>query len=373
MARHNIRLIPRIATMTLRAFLTRAVYVRGDRALPPSTIIARITDRCNLRCIQCGQWGLRGVYCGTRDHASASELDTAQWKRFVAQAARFCPHIYFFGGEPLLRTDLTSIIADASPRMITGLNTNGMLLEQAASPLVDAGLHYMIVSLDGPRDINNAIRVGHGDVYNSIVSGVTQVIREKRRRHSFFPFVQICMTLTKENQKHIEETARIARALGADSFAVSHGIFTTESLIEASRAQYEREFGLSARYWSGFLRDTSAMDPAMIGQGITQARRIFSASLNRYPAYSFDLERYFHDPSRQLCTLPCTVPWHHLQVMPQGDAALCEDFPDIIAGNVVKEDPLAVWNNDLYRHFRNVVRKNGIFPACNRCCSYPGP
>ncbi len=372
LAQHDPRLIPRVATMIARSLLTRAVYVRTDRALPPSTVIARITDRCNLRCIQCGQWGLRGVYNDAHDRMCTPELDTTQWKRFITRVSRFCPHIYFFGGEPLLRPDLAELVATASPRMITGVNTNGTLLQHTAASLVDAGLHYIIVSLDGPHDINNVIRIGPGDAYESVISGVTQVAREKRRRRSFFPFIKICMTLTEENQGFIGETARIARSLGTDAFAVQHGIFTTEALIERSRIHYEQEFKVTARYWRGFLRDTTAMDPIAVAQGIAQARRIFKGFFSRYPSYPFDLKRYFHEPSRRLCAASCIIPWLHFQIMPQGDTALCEDFPDVIAGNVTKQDPSILWDNSCYRHFRHVIRTKGIFPACNRCCSYPG-
>src|SRR5262249_14753653 len=42
--------------------LIRLYYARTDYAPPPCMITLRLTSNCNLRCVQCGQWGEQGVF-----------------------------------------------------------------------------------------------------------------------------------------------------------------------------------------------------------------------------------------------------------------------------------------------------------------------
>ncbi len=59
-----------------------------------------------------------------------------------------------------------------------------------------------------------------------------------------------------------------------------------------------------------------------------------------------------------------------MQLMPNGDMAYCEDFPDLVTGNVREQEPLALWNNAASLAWRRRIRTKGIFPAESRCCSY---
>src|SRR5262249_33223931 len=114
-----------------RKWLVRAYYGRGDLAPPPTMLTLRISTACNLRCKQCGQWGDRGAYRRPEAPRSITDLTTAEWEQFIARAAKFCPHIYFFGGEPFLRRDLLHLVRYAvRHRVITGVNTNGTYLRR---------------------------------------------------------------------------------------------------------------------------------------------------------------------------------------------------------------------------------------------------
>jgi radical SAM protein with 4Fe4S-binding SPASM domain len=56
-----------------------------------------------------------------------------------------------------------------------------------------------------------------------------------------------------------------------------------------------------------------------------------------------------------------------MQLMPNGDIALCEDTPDYVAGNIFEQEPMEIWNGHRYRKFRKYILENGIFPVCSRC------
>lgn len=137
----------------------------SDQIRPPGAIQDRrgrwlrdlrisVIDQCNLRCRYCMP---REVF--NDDYIYLSRQQMLSFDEIVRVAARFVElgvqKIRLTGGEPLLRKDLESLVAQLSPlRTLEGqpvelaLTTNGLLLKQKAEALAKAGLHRVTVSLD---------------------------------------------------------------------------------------------------------------------------------------------------------------------------------------------------------------------------------
>jgi GTP 3',8-cyclase len=105
-----------------------------------------VTDRCNIRCFYCmPEDGVQFV-------PRAEILDFEEIERFAKIAAGLgVTKLRVTGGEPLLRRDLPTLIARLAA--IPGirdlaLTTNGVLLEQFAAPLYEAGLRRINVHID---------------------------------------------------------------------------------------------------------------------------------------------------------------------------------------------------------------------------------
>jgi cyclic pyranopterin phosphate synthase len=104
-----------------------------------------VTDRCNLRCVYCMPEDV--TFLPREEMLSFEEM--ADFVRVAAPLG--INKIRLTGGEPLMRKQLDRLV-----RMLAaipgiddiGLTTNGLLLEQHAKPLFDAGLRRMNVSLD---------------------------------------------------------------------------------------------------------------------------------------------------------------------------------------------------------------------------------
>lgn len=109
-----------------------------------------VTDRCNFRCPYCMPaeiFGEKYEFLPKADILTFEEIGRLA-KIFVALGVT---KIRITGGEPLLRRDLETLIADL-PRLegvcdLT-LTTNGYLLADKARALKAAGLHRLTVSLD---------------------------------------------------------------------------------------------------------------------------------------------------------------------------------------------------------------------------------
>lgn len=105
-----------------------------------------ITDRCNLRCRYC--MPDRGITLLKHEDILSFEEIVAFVKIAVGKGI---DKVRITGGEPLVRKGVVSLINMLSK--IEGikdltLTTNGILLEEFAKPLADAGLQRVNVSLD---------------------------------------------------------------------------------------------------------------------------------------------------------------------------------------------------------------------------------
>jgi cyclic pyranopterin phosphate synthase len=127
-----------------------------------------LTDRCNLRCAYCmPEEGL--------DWLAKPELLTAdEIVRLIRIAVTLLgvEEIRFTGGEPLLRRDLLDIVgrvASLGPRM--SLTTNGIGLARLATPLRDAGLDRVNVSLDTVRP-DTFVQLTRRDRLADVVAGL---------------------------------------------------------------------------------------------------------------------------------------------------------------------------------------------------------
>jgi cyclic pyranopterin phosphate synthase len=105
-----------------------------------------VTDRCNIRCFYC-------MPEESPDFLQRPEILTyEEIERFVRVAARLgIRKIRLTGGEPLLRRDLPQLVRKlaAVPGIVDlALTTNGLLLSEAAGPLLDAGLRRINIHVD---------------------------------------------------------------------------------------------------------------------------------------------------------------------------------------------------------------------------------
>ncbi len=125
-----------------------------DEMQAPCPVIAwNVTSQCNLHCLHCDT--------ARKQPSTEPELTTEEGLGLLNHLAQHgTKSIYFTGGEPLLRTDLITLIRHATDEgMRTVLNTNGLLLnDQIIRHLKDSGLKYISITLDGPEETHNHFR-----------------------------------------------------------------------------------------------------------------------------------------------------------------------------------------------------------------------
>ncbi|MGI5272086.1 GTP 3',8-cyclase MoaA [Nonomuraea sp. CA-218870] len=163
-----------------------------------------LTDKCNLRCSYCmppeGLDWLPNAQLLTADEVV--RLVTIGVERLGITEVRYT------GGEPLLRRELTDIVARTTalrPRPQVSLTTNGIGLARTAGALAAAGLDRVNVSLD-TLDRDTFKRLAHRDRLPDVLDGlaaahhaglrpvkVNAVLMRDVNRHEAVPLLRWCL------------------------------------------------------------------------------------------------------------------------------------------------------------------------------------
>lgn len=161
---------------------------------------------CNLRCRHCflGDWRQAGGHSRPSLACLVARVDEALELGATT--------LFLTGGEPFLRPDLPELLAHATQSAATCVLTNATLLTDRTVAALDAQLSEATrsrlsfhVSLDGPREVHDAIR-GRG-FFDKAVAGIRR-LREWGARPA------LVTALTAENCEQAVEVTRLAAEFG---------------------------------------------------------------------------------------------------------------------------------------------------------------
>lgn len=360
-----------VARESMRCLKTRMVdYPLGKvEAAPPRYVDIKLTNRCNLRCAMCGQWGKEGTFREACPEVLREEMDLPLLKSIVDEVRDFKPMFYLWGGEPFLYADLVPFLQYLDEAgLIAASNTNGTLLEKTAEDLVGGSLANILISIDGPREVHDRVR-GLEGTFDRVMNGVDKLMQAKDATGSALPYVTFVATVNKENQTTFPEVYDIAEEVGVDFVGLQFGTFTTVETGEAYEKRMKECLDChEARSWKGFLSYDTDLDYEAIQEGVRKVRNT-KHSFGKYfwpDLQPEDIPQYYTstEPVKGRCK--CVVPWMRVDLLPNGDVYPCIDFPDYIVGNVHDTPLMELWNGEKYVKFRKELQE-GLLPICGRC------
>ncbi|MBY9019750.1 MAG: radical SAM protein [Candidatus Lokiarchaeota archaeon] len=220
------------------AELALAAKTAKERNGKPFIFHFLTTLKCNCDCQTC-LW---------KNNTKKDELTLEEIKRIYSEAkeAGFAVTI-LWGGEPLIRKDITEIIKFAKNELnftIVGIVTNGWFLPDKIKEFGD-DLDFILISLDSPRsEEHDQIRRLPG-LYNKIMESVT-IIKD------IYPMIslQFSFSISKYNMNRVEEMIKLSDNIGIPvAFNVintvrhySHGDVDEKSMLSASNNDISEAF-----------------------------------------------------------------------------------------------------------------------------------
>ena len=155
--------------------LLRRTILRAVGYTIPSQLWIGVTLRCQCKCKHCV------VFESDHDRENQQELKTEEIKRIINEAkANYIPSVVFFGGEPLLRSDIAELVAYSTSLSLNSiLFTNGILLDHdTIQKLRNAGISQFNVSIDSSDpESHNAYRRYQG-CFEKAVDGIRLALGE---------------------------------------------------------------------------------------------------------------------------------------------------------------------------------------------------
>ncbi len=195
---------------------------------PPLWLLLELTYRCPLHCVFC--------YNPTDMSHLGRELDTGEWLRVLREArALGAVQLGLSGGEPLVRDDLTAIVAEAHRLgFYTNLTTSGIgLTEERLAALKEAGLDHIQLSFqDSTRAMNDFLSSTRTF---DVKSRVAALIRKYR-----YPMV-LNVVIHRLNIDHVEEILAMAERLGAEYVELANTQYYGWAWLNRARLLPSRE------------------------------------------------------------------------------------------------------------------------------------
>jgi PqqA peptide cyclase len=288
------------------------------RVGPPLWLLLELTYRCPLHCAFC--------YNPTEFAATGAELATDEWLRVLREArALGAVQLGLSGGEPLLREDLETIVAEAHGLgFYINLITSGIgMSEERIAALKRAGLDHIQLSFqDSSRELNDFL-------------GSTRTFELKARvaaliRKHDYPMV-LNVVLHRLNIDHVEEILAMAERMGAQ-------------YVELANTQY---YG-----WAWLNRAQLLPSRAQLERAEQVTRRVRERLGGAMQIY-FVVPDYFETRPKACMNGLGSV---FLAVTPDGTALPCHAarmLPDLTFPNVRSQDVRSIWyESAAFNHFR---------------------
>jgi len=285
---------------------------------PPLWLLLELTYRCPLHCVFC--------YNPTDLAANGAELPTGEWLRVLREArALGAVQLGLSGGEPLVRTDLETIVAEAHGLgFYVNLITSGVgLTEERIAALKNAGLDHIQLSFqDSSRELNDFLSSTRTFELKARVAALI--------RKYDYPMV-LNVVLHRLNIDHVGEILAMAERMGAQYVELANTQYygwawLNRAHLLPSRAQLERAEEVTRR----------------VRERVGAAMRIY-----------FVVPDYFETRPKACMNGLGSV---FLAVTPDGSALPCHAarmLPGLTFPNVREQDLRAIWyESAAFNHFR---------------------
>lgn len=312
-------------------------------------LLVNVHEHCNCRCMMCDIW----------KRTEGRELDLEEFSHHRESLRNLgVGNVVLTGGEPLLHRNFSGLcrmLKECEVRIT--LLTTGLLLARHAAVVAEA-VDEVIVSLDGPQEVHDAVRRIKG-AFRLLGDG----IRAVKASNAALP-VRGRSTVQKANHLVLRQTVSAAKALLLDSISFLAADLTSPA--------FNREL-----VWPIARQDSIALNREEVGDLHNEMEALIAEhALDIRSHYIFESEgklrrivRRFREHLGDLSPVApvCNAPWVSAVLEVDGSVRPCFFHERI--GSVGTATLEQVINSDEARQFRAGLKINEN-PTCRRCvCS----
>lgn len=338
-------------------------FLYENKATPfPRLINCFITERCNFNCPMC--------HVAASRFKNMNELSLEYLKKFFDNIAKFSPSISLAGGEPLMHPEIIDIIKYLDQKkMVKGLVTNGLLLEKMAPDLINSGLDFLAISLDGPDESTQYQRGLVKNSFPQIIKGIKKII--ELRGDKTFPNIRIATVISKANIANFDQIYQVIKDLGVDEWSISHHFYFYDK-IKQQQSKFSQKTKFGNDVWGEYNGTKKVLfnvkERLIISQKLKEIQSLINSHKSKVKITmpnSMDVKNFYTGtfPKKEST---CTSPFNQVFLRGNGDIEMCHGY---ILGNIKDSSLFDIWKNKRTTKFQKYIQKNKIIPACFRCCS----
>jgi MoaA/NifB/PqqE/SkfB family radical SAM enzyme len=326
---------------------------------PPKMLQVEVTGACNLRCPMCL------VRYRPPLARSAASMSLERFGQLLDEIPGLTDVTLQGLGEPLLAPDIVGMVRLAASRGITvGFNTNATLLTRArAEELVDAGVGWLCISLDGAHaETYEAIR--DGARFARVAANVRTLVEVVARAGRGTPDLSLVFVAMRRNLAELPAVVRLAGEWGVPTVSVQN---LSHSFADAADESYVEIRGYTSReaLWS------EGSERGLIDAVFAEARQAATSTGVRLNLPALD-ER---PGPRQPGTPGCDWPWRAAYVNHDGGMQPCcmvMGADRASFGNAFTDGFAPVWSGESARTFRGALLGDEPPAVCDGCSLYRG-
>jgi len=323
----------------------------------------KLTNACNLRCTMCFQWKKEG---GLHNILPTDELRLEKCHNLISFLKKYHAEFYLWGGEPLMSTEFNSFVEEICKHgNYCTICTNGMELDKHMDILEKYHKKIrFIVSLDGPKHINDKIR-GKG-CFQKTTDNIQEIVKRKKLGKKWIIGTET--TIMPENVAVLKDTVELCERLGVDIVILNH----LWLISEKAREQYIdfcKKMGYNApRSIKGY--DYPSFDSSYVDNMIAQFELIKQEKRKKLvrfmPPLSYENLRKYYAGEKIGNPKPCYKHGIKIDILANGDVVACKQFPDIVIGNIYQNTISDILSSDRYLKISKYFHQSGL-DLCFSC------
>ncbi len=314
-----------------------------------------VTHRCNIRCQMC---------YFHKELKDACDLSLSSYKRIIDSVKSSRPCVILTGGEPCLHPDLTDMVRYTKKSGLpVQIFTNGTLLEPGlAESLIEAGLDYVNFTLLGNEKSHSDLARSPG-AYEKFIKNLEYFAVHRNGTKVILNF-----TVTPQGIGDIEHAAHLAKCYKLDGLRIQHYNFLLPLEFNAQDIIIKKLFGVDSNTHEIEKPPEETVDMA---RQLIKFKKYLNRNMPDIPVQwapsliASEIENWYSGgvfKSRR----KCFYPWRGIFIDASGQIYPCSKIY-LGLGSAEDQEVLNAWNNIRMIEVRRYL-KNGLFPACARCC-----